>query len=85
MMFFFMAGGVYGSFMHQIGDRLRLKHLFVTAATQAPFGIFMLMLLNIIGMYAVVSYMVQRSTRKSRDQCVNNKIEIEFCNKERSS
>lgn len=83
MMVFFIAGGVYGSFMHQVGDRLRLKHLFVTAATQAPFGIFMLMLLNIIGMYAVVSFMVQRSTRNSLDKCVDNEIEVEFCSKER--
>ncbi|MCE5285773.1 MAG: DUF4405 domain-containing protein [Pelosinus sp.] len=56
MLVFFIAGGVYGSFMHQIGDRLQLKHLFITKATEAPFGIFLLMLLNIIGMYAVVSF-----------------------------
>ncbi|SDF37526.1 DUF4405 domain-containing protein [Sporomusa acidovorans] len=83
MMFFLIAGGVYGSFMHQVGDRLRLKHLFITAATQAPFGIFILTLLNIIGMYAVVSFMVQRSTRNSRDKCVDNEFEGEFCSKER--
>jgi len=60
-----IAGGVNGSFMHQIGDRLQLKHIFATAATQASFGMFMLMLLSIIGMYAVVSFMIQRSTRHS--------------------
>jgi len=85
MMLFFIAGGIYASFMHQVGDRLRLKHLFVTAATQAPFGIFILMLLSIIGMYAVVSFMVQKSTRNSLDKCVDNEIEVEFCSKERRS
>lgn len=65
MMGIFMVGGVYASFMHQIGDRLRLKHLFVTAATQASFEIFLLTLLNILGMYAVVSFIVRRRTRNS--------------------
>lgn len=65
MLALLIAGGVYSSFMNQIGDRLQLKHIFATAATKAPFGIFMLMLLSIIGMYAVVSFMVQRSTMHS--------------------
>lgn len=68
MLALLIAGGVYSSFMNQIGDRLQLKHIFATAATKAPFGIFMLMLLSIIGMYAVVSFTVQRSTRNSRDK-----------------
>lgn len=60
-----IAGGIYGSELHQVGDHLRLKHLFVTAATQASFGEFMLLLLAIIGMYAVVGVMLQRSTKNS--------------------
>jgi len=83
MVLFFIAGGIYASFMHQIGDRLRLKHLFVTAAKQAPFGIFMLMLLSIIGMYAVVSFTIQKSTRNSRKKYVDNEFESEFYSKER--
>ena len=84
MIVFFITGGIYGSFMHQVGDRLRLKHLFATAATQASFGIFMLTLLSIIGMYAVVSFMVQRSIRNSLDKWVDNEFEGELYSKERS-
>lgn len=79
-----IAGGIYASFMHQVGDRLRLKHLFITAATQAPFGIFLLTLLNIIGIYAVVGFMIQRSTKNSFVKCVDNEFENEIYSKERS-
>lgn len=86
MMAILIVGGVYGSFMHQVGDRLRLKHLFVTAATQAPLGMFILMLLSIIGMYAVVSFMIQRSGEQHKTfviKCVDDELEVEFRSKER--
>ncbi|MDQ0204741.1 DUF4405 domain-containing protein [Pectinatus haikarae] len=63
MMALLIAGGIYGSFMNQIGDRLQLKHIFATAATKASLGMFILMLLSIIGLYAVVGFMIKRSTR----------------------
>lgn len=68
MLALLVIGGVYSSFMNQIGDRLQLKHIFATDATKEPFGIFMLMLLSIIGMYAIVGFMVLRYTGNSSDK-----------------
>ena len=54
------AVGIYGSFLHRLGDRLLMKHIFGTAATKLPFAAFLLVLLGIVGLYAVVGYGVGR-------------------------
>ncbi len=56
-------GGIYGSIMNRIGDRLQLKHIFATAATQTSWGIFILLLISIMGLYAVVAYTLQRKAK----------------------
>lgn len=56
-------GGIYGSLMNRIGDRLQLKHIFATAATQASWEVYLLMLISIMGMYAVVSHTIQRKAK----------------------
>ena len=48
--------GVVGSFLHRIGDRLMMKHIFGTAAAKLPSAMFLLILAGIIGMYAVIGY-----------------------------
>lgn len=53
--------GVYGSFLCRIGDRLMMKHVFGTAAMKLPLFAFLLLLLGIIGMYAVIGYLLQRA------------------------
>lgn len=59
-------GGIYGSLMNRIGDRLQLKHIFATAATQASWEVYVLMLISIMGMYAVVSHTVQRKAKECK-------------------
>lgn len=57
-------GGIYGSLLNRIGDRLQLKHIFATAATQASWDVYVLMLIGIMGMYAVVSHTIQRKAKE---------------------
>lgn len=55
-----VALGVYGSFLHRLGDRLLMKHIFGTAATKLPFAVFLLVLLGIVGLYMVIGYLIGR-------------------------
>lgn len=50
--------GVVGSFLHRIGDRLMMKHIFGTAATRLPSAAFLLVLVAIFGMYAVIGHKI---------------------------
>ncbi|MBR1553059.1 MAG: DUF4405 domain-containing protein [Schwartzia sp.] len=54
------AGGVVGSFLHRIGDRLMMKHFFGTAATKLPLAAFLLVIVAIFGMYAVLGNKLQK-------------------------
>ena len=46
--------GIYGSFQNRVGDHILLKHIFASPATSEPGGIYVLLLLSILGMYAVL-------------------------------
>lgn len=59
-MLLIFLGGTYGSFLNRIGDRLQLKHIFATEATQASWGLFLLLLLSVMGMYAVIAYIIRQ-------------------------
>ena len=54
------AVGVYGSFLNRLGDRLMMKHIFGTAATKLPFAAFLVLLLGIVGLYALIGLVVGR-------------------------
>ena len=49
--------GIAGSFLHRIGDRLMMKHIFGTAATSLPPAVFLLVLVGIFGLYTVIGHM----------------------------
>ena len=55
-----LAVGVYGSFLHRVGDRLLMKHIFGTKATELPLGMFLLLLLGILGIYVIAGYEAQK-------------------------
>lgn len=48
--------GIYGSFQNRVGDHLLMKHIFATPATSEPGGVYVLLLLAILGLYAVLAY-----------------------------
>lgn len=60
------AFGVYGSFLHRLGDRLLMKHIFGTAATKLPFAAFLVVLLGIVGLYAVIGLMIGRTVKNQK-------------------
>lgn len=60
------AFGVYGSFLHRLGDRLLMKHIFGTAATKLPFAAFLVVLLGIVGLYAVIGLMIGRTAKNQK-------------------
>ena len=61
--------GVAGSFLHRVGDRLMMEHVFFRTNTPArgfSLAAFVLFFVAIFGMYAVVGYWTERRiTRKS--------------------
>ena len=61
-----VAFGAYGSFLHRLGDRLLMKHIFGTAATKLPFAAFLVVLLGIVGLYAVIGYVVGQAVNKRK-------------------
>ena len=48
------AGGIYGSFLDRVGDRLLMKHIFATPATGEPAIVYVCLLLAIWGMYVIL-------------------------------
>ena len=48
------AGGIYGSFLDRVGDRLLMKHIFATPATGEPAIVYVGLLLVIWGMYLIL-------------------------------
>ncbi len=51
--------GVAGSFLHRIGDRLMMKHVFGTAATKLPAAAFLLVLVAIFALYAMIGHKIE--------------------------
>lgn len=52
------AGGIYGSFLDRVGDRLLMKHIFATSATGEPVEIYVGLLCAILGMYILAGILL---------------------------
>lgn len=62
------AIGVVGLFMNRVGDRILMKHIFATPATDLPAVPFMLMIIGNIALFATVTYLAKEKLfRKGRD------------------
>ena len=48
--------GIYGSIQNRVGDHLLMKHIFATPATNEPGGVYVLLILAVLGLYAVLAY-----------------------------
>ena len=55
-----VAGGMYASFLNRVGDRLLMKHIFSTAATNEPAPTYVLLLCGTIGLYVLLGAALQR-------------------------
>ena len=60
MLVFIGWAGVLLSRLDHVGDRLLLKHIFGTMAARLPGGIYYLLLLCMMGLYAMAFYYLQR-------------------------
>lgn len=55
-----IGAGVYGSFLNQVGDRILMKHIFATPATELSLPIFLLVLLSTTLLYAVIFIIAEK-------------------------
>ena len=61
---FLIGIGVVASFLDQIGDRLLMKHIFGTYATQLPAAVYFLLVLGLIALYTAVGFFINRAIKK---------------------
>ena len=59
--------GIYSSFLHQIGDRLLLKHIFATPALKGGMVVYIGGLLAIFGLYMIAGWLMHRFCNQRRD------------------
>lgn len=64
----FMAGiicaGIYGSFLNRVGDRILMKHIFATPATDLSLGIFLILFISTVGIYAEITFLIDEFFKK---------------------
>jgi len=60
------ALGIWGSFLNRVGDRLLMKHIFSTPASQYPPVIYMAFLISILGMYICLGIWIAHFSDKKR-------------------
>ena len=56
--------GIVGVYMDQLLDRLMMHHIFGTAATQAPLGIYFVLVLGMIALFTAVGIFLDRAIKK---------------------
>ena len=58
--------GVWGSFMNRVGDRLLMKHIFATEATNQPGEVYVLLLAGMLGLYVLVGIAIGKAVKYRR-------------------
>ena len=58
--------GVWGSFMNRVGDRLLMKHIFATEATNQPGEIYVILLVGMLGLYVLAGIAIGKAARYRR-------------------
>ena len=58
--------GVWGSFLNRVGDRLLMKHIFATEATNQPGEIYALLLAGMLGLYVLAGIAIGKATKYRR-------------------
>lgn len=62
------AVGVVGLFMNRVRDRILMKHIFATPATDLPVVVFMLMIIGGVALFATITFLAKEKIfRKGRD------------------
>lgn len=58
--------GIYGSFLNRIGDRIMMKHIFATPATELSLILFLAILFSTTIIYAIVIFVLDEKMRLRR-------------------
>ena len=52
--------GIYGAFLNRVGDRILMKHIFATPATELSFAEFAILFLATMGIYSIAMYFIDK-------------------------
>ena len=52
--------GVYGAFLNRVGDRILMKHIFATPATELSFAEFAILFLATMSIYSIAIYFIDK-------------------------
>jgi len=55
-----ICSGIYGSFLNRVGDRILMKHIFATPATELSLGIFLLLFLSTMAIYVAIIFWINK-------------------------
>ena len=58
--------GVWGSFMNRVGDRLLMKHIFATEATNQPGEFYVILLTGMLGLYVLAGIAIGKAVKYRR-------------------
>ena len=58
--------GIYGSFLNRVGDRILMKHIFATPATDLSWGIFLILFVSTIGIYAAITFLLDEFFKRRK-------------------
>ncbi len=61
---FLIGSGIVGVYMDQLIDRLLMHHIFGTAATQLPLGLYAVLVLGMIALFTAVGIFLDRAIKK---------------------
>ena len=59
-----ICAGVYGAFLNRVGDRILMKHIFATPATEISWIAFLFLFLATMGIYSIIIYFVDKKFLK---------------------
>lgn len=60
--------GIYGSFLNHIGDRIMMKHIFATPATELSLILFLAILFSTTVIYAVIVFALDEKVRLCKNK-----------------
>ena len=61
------AIGIAEFYLNRVGDRILMKHIFATPATDLPAVIFILLIIGGVGFFALITFLLDEKIKKGRD------------------
>ena len=56
------CAGIYGLYLNRVVDRILMKHIFATPATELPFVVFALLIIGGVAFFALITFLFDRKT-----------------------